>query len=40
MTDLQSGKDGREVNMSNLMDQIQNLLAQFVVGKEVNADIC
>ena len=38
VTDLQSGEDGLEVNMNDVMDQIQNLqsvLAQYVIRREV-----
>ena len=37
VTDLQSGKDGLEINMNDVMDQIQNILAQNVVRREVKA---
>ena len=37
--DLQSGEDGLEVNMSDVMDQIQSLPAQYVIRREVKADL-
>ena len=39
VTDLQFGGDGQEVNMNDMMDQIQSLLAQYVIRREMKADI-
>ena len=39
VTDLRSGEDGLEVNMNNVMDQIQSLLAQYVIRRKVKTDL-
>ena len=42
LTDLQSGGDGQEVNMSDVMDQtqsLQSLLAQYVIRREAKVNL-